>query len=350
MIAQLLTRHRRSKTAAALVATLLLAAPPALAWNAAGHRLSAAIAWRSMAPATRSELARLLADHPDYRRWVAKAAPGQAAYQAFLAASTWPDDIKRDRRFHEDREKPTAKLRGFPDMARHRRWHYADHDLESGARLGRGELDVQLVRLRDVLADRRQPRHDRAYALSWVVHLVGDAHQPLHLISRRDAEAHDAGGNDVWVRPPLGKKRRSISLHAYWDGLAGSAALRGKALEARADALLTSAPPRAAGGAAPGLGNLTVAAWAVEARQLAQRLVYAGIDRFSAEIDLAYQQRAERAAEERITLAGQRLAELLDTALTGGAVSRGTTVSRETRSSPAGTLRIDIHRRSPVAD
>ena len=60
----------------------------------------------------------------------------------------------------------------------------------------------------------------RSYDLVWILHLVGDVHQPLHAISRytREIPNGDAGGNAESVIPATGE---TISLHAYWDGLFG---------------------------------------------------------------------------------------------------------------------------------
>ncbi len=305
--------------AVALSLLLLAASAPALAWNAAGHRLSAAIAWRAMAPATRAAVAGLLAAHPDYARWTARVGEGDAGYAAFLAASTWPDDIKRDRRFHDDTAVPTDVLPGFPDMARHRRWHYADVRLDDGRRTGKGELDRRLPQLAATLRDARAPTAARSYALPWLIHLVADAHQPLHVVSRHDADGDsDDGGNALWVETPLHPRLREMSLHAYWDDLPGPPWLRGERLEAATTALLDTTPADARTIAA-GLN-----AWLAEGRKLARTVAYADLAGATPTIDERYHARARRTANERIVLAGHRLAYLLDALL-------GNDVPRETR-------------------
>ena len=75
----------------------------ALAWNALGHRLVAAIAWEEMHADTRAAVTRLLREHPDYPRWRKRA--GEDATRSdieqriFIEASTWPDEIRQDARF-----------------------------------------------------------------------------------------------------------------------------------------------------------------------------------------------------------------------------------------------------------
>ncbi|MBW7901905.1 MAG: S1/P1 nuclease [Rhodocyclaceae bacterium] len=317
----------RRRRAGLLCFLLFAASAPADAWNAAGHRLSAAIAWREMAPATRAAAGRLLADHPEYTRWTARAPAGDADYAAFLAAATWPDDIKRDRRFHDDGDAPTATLPGFPDMARHRRWHYADHRLDDGTRLGGGELDRRLPQLIETLRDPRASAGERAYALLWLLHLVGDAHQPLHVASRVDAAGNDdAGGNRLWVETPLHPRRPAMTLHAYWDDLPGPPWLRGERLEAAATMLLDAAPADVPAGEAVD----DAAGWIAESLELARSVAYADLAGEAPAIDARYHDRALAAAKTQIVRAGRRLARLLDALSPATDVSRET-VSRETR-------------------
>ncbi|MFC5302050.1 S1/P1 nuclease [Azospira restricta] len=306
--------------AAILGAVLLATSAPALAWNAAGHRLSAAIAWREMSPTARIAAGRLLAAHPDHAHWLARTQAGDADYAAFLAASTWPDDIKRDRRFHDDGAPPTAAQPGFPDMARHRRWHHADHRLDDGTRTGDGELDRRLPQLMRTLRDPRSTTGERSYALPWLIHLVADAHQPLHVASRHDdAGDSDEGGNGLWVETPLHPRLRAMTLHAYWDDLPGPPWLRGERLEAAASALLRTA---ADGGEEE--GTTDVARWIGESRELARSAAYAGLDDAAPAIGERYHARAQRTAQAQIVRAGRRLARLLDALLADD-------VSRETR-------------------
>jgi hypothetical protein len=74
---------------------LLLLPLPALAWNAAGHRLVACIAWDYLDAHSRGAVSRLLRAHPDYARWLDKADAAQNDRGVFIEASTWPDDSAR---------------------------------------------------------------------------------------------------------------------------------------------------------------------------------------------------------------------------------------------------------------
>jgi hypothetical protein len=63
---------------------------------------------------------------------------------------------------------------------------------------------------------------DRAVALCWVFHLLGDMHQPLHTIklftTQFPAPEGDRGGTRFYIRVKP-TNATTISLHAFWDDL-----------------------------------------------------------------------------------------------------------------------------------
>ncbi|MDR2165036.1 MAG: S1/P1 nuclease [Zoogloeaceae bacterium] len=290
-----------------LVAALLLLPAfwppaPALAWNAAGHRLVAALAWQRMTPTARQQASALLLRHPDYARWLKRQREADAAYGVFLEASTWADEIRHDRRFHDPGEKPTARLPGFPDMLRHGNWHFRDTPEENRRRTTpEGEIDTRLQGLARDLAEGSADR--RVYALPWVIHLTGDIHQPLHTAGR-----YDGGGNGFPVENPhAGGKKAFTSLHAYWDDLPGAPWLRGRQLE----------PPlrRLAALPAPAQGN--VAQWLTESRALVKQegRVYPARTGPITRLTPEFHRRAQALANRRLATAGARLGRLLNQVL-----------------------------------
>ena len=66
-----------------------------------------------------------------------------------------------------------------------------------------------IPRLIATLRDTAAPREQREEALRFLVHFIGDMHQPLHA-----GERHDKGGNDVHVT----FEGHPFNLHAAWDG------------------------------------------------------------------------------------------------------------------------------------
>lgn len=182
----------------------------AMAWNSAGHRIIATIAWERLDQTTRQAVVTILRQHPDYDRWQMHANGADPGRTAFVEASTWPDDIRQDRRFYNaDTDPPTPTQEGFPDMERRLTWHYVDRPVSpSGGILpSAGMIDRQLPALAQVVGNRKAALSERAYALPWLVHLVGDAHQPLHAASRYGAGGQsDNGGNNVMIVNPFHRR------------------------------------------------------------------------------------------------------------------------------------------------
>src|SRR5579872_5641100 len=123
----------------ALLGALLLALPAA-AWNYSGHSIIAEIAYERLTPQARARVDRMIRDHPDYDRIFtqglagsAKDDPAARARYAFVHAASWPDLILySDHRFYDElapNARPTPLLPGFPDMMRHRAWHYFDNPI-----------------------------------------------------------------------------------------------------------------------------------------------------------------------------------------------------------------------------
>lgn len=278
---------------------------PALAWNAAGHRLVAAIAWECLDSDTRSTVADILRQHPDHASWLARSS-NEPGLTAFLAASTWPDDIRKDPRFfNAGEDPPTTPVSGFPDMERRRHWHYADRPigLITGDDASTGTLDRQLPRLIHTLGSRQATANERAFALPWLIHLLGDAHQPLHTASRYDGDGHgDRGGNELAIVNPFDPQNPETNLHRYWDSLPGSPWLRAARLESIAKALVASYPP-------PLIG--TPQHWLAESRRIAENDAYPFNDAVVPTISAAFHQRASEIARRQIADAGYRLADLL---------------------------------------
>jgi hypothetical protein len=264
---------------------VILCAGPAWAWNAAGHRLVAAIAWQTLDPASRAAATALLAQHPDYALWQARQRESDVDYGVFLEASTWADDIRHDPRFGEAGA-ALPPLPGFPDRERHADWHYHD-----GAR---GEIDRRLPLLARQL--RQGPPAARVHALVWLIHLVADLHQPLHCGGR-----DDAGGNAYMVENPLRRRRAIVALHAYWDELPGPSWLRGPYLEvARARLMRLPAPVQG-----------DVALWFAESQALLDEAYPAGADVFLPILTPEFQARAQEIADQRVAAAGIRLGRWL---------------------------------------
>lgn len=165
-----------------LLAVALAAASlcdPAQAFGADGHRLIAEFAEVRLTPAARTEVLRLLALEPG---------------STLPSISTWADEVRS----------PTTAAWHYVNFARDAQCSYAPERncIQGTCVVGATERQIAS------LADRKANDEDRLKALKWVVHLVADAHQPLHA-----GFADDRGGNSFQVQA-FG---RGTNLHSVWD-------------------------------------------------------------------------------------------------------------------------------------
>lgn len=290
-----------------LALLICLLTPTAHAWNAAGHRLVTLIAWEQLSSTTKSQIMQSLSTHPDYPRWQEKAKSDLP--QAILAeASTWPDAIRQDPRYYdESHEEPSAAIPGLPDNARHKQWHYVEIDAQG--KVIAGEIDRQIDRISHLLRSTRQ-NEQISYHIPWLLHLVADIHQPLHV-----GNGLDEGGNLFEMENPLKPRRPFINLHTFWDELPGPYSLRGKRLENQAQALVDRNKPATQG---------KISDWRRESRALHRDAYPDKQGSLLPMADEAFQLRAQRIAEQRLVDAGFRLGRLLEQIFTAR-------VSRETQ-------------------
>ncbi|HWA69679.1 MAG TPA: S1/P1 nuclease [Rhizomicrobium sp.] len=255
-----------------LLALLLLVTPgPALAWGAEGHEIVASIALGELTPQARAQVAGLLGS------------PALLVHE-----SNWADEIREQR----------------PETAS---WHYVDIPLAAPGYDARRDcawddcVVAQIDNDRRILAERGAPSALRAQALRFLIHLVADIHQPLHV-----EDNGDKGGNGVRVM--LNAQR--TNLHHVWDvsvveplGFDAAAAAR------RIEAAITPGQRRdwAAG---------TAADWANEAHAIARDQIYPALrGRRSLRLAGDYDEREAPVARLQLARAGVRLAWLLNTAL-----------------------------------
>ena len=204
-------RHRRRGALRFLAAGLLLAtAVDALAWGALGHRLVARLAESSLDAQAQAEVARLLRGEAD---------PSLAGIAA------WADELRST----------------DPDLGRRSaRWHYVNID-DPGCNFdpqadcrGGNCIVIALEQQAAILADPARSDEERRQALKFVVHFVGDLHQPLHA-----GRSHDRGGNDYQVN----WNGKGSNLHSLWDsGMLNAQRLDEEAWLARLRALPVPAP------------------------------------------------------------------------------------------------------------
>lgn len=231
------------------------------AWGAEGHRLIGDLAESQLTPVARTEVSRLLAAEPG---------------ATLSSIATWADEI---------RSRETAS------------WHYVNLppgncSYERARDCDDGQCAVEALIAQVEVLKSKAPDEQRLTALKWVVHLVGDVHQPLHAGFKGDK-----GGNLYQVQA-FG---RGTNLHSLWDG----ALIRNRAggLEALRAATAT---PGVAAAEAPRAGP-----WAAESCKIVETPgFYSG--RF---IDQSYLDQWDPVLVGRLKAAAQRLAATLNGAL-----------------------------------
>jgi hypothetical protein len=268
----------------------------AFAWGDLGHEVTALIAYRHLSPTARTALDALLASDTD-----------TLTAGDFASRATWADKYRNTHR-------ETAA------------WHFVDIEIDQpdlkDACFGFPALppkqlasqgpaqDCVVNKIEEFSAELKNPSTpgpERLLALKFLIHFVGDLHQPLHA-----ADHHDRGGNCISLSPAQGAQN---NLHAYWDvsvvnALGQSAAQIADQLDARLRAAdikeWTAGTPQN---------------WAMDTFEIGRRDVYALASTptcqsgGSVALTPAYRAQAEKDAATQLGKAAVRLAALLNEAL-----------------------------------
>jgi len=327
-----------------LVAMAILATVgSAMAWDNRGHMMVAAIAFDQLTPATKARVAALLAlnEYP-VNGDNAGIAEANEAKAIFMMAATAPDAIKSDSNFVDDGDNANAAEHpdlniGFSDDLMHRYWHFADTAfLAPGAdgtlfETPRVNAQERIRSLRQILAS-NAPDELKAYDLVWILHLVGDVHQPLHDVSRitTDRPEGDRGGNDVKLCL-VSTSSCGTKLHSFWDDAVGTGNSVKTAITAactlefpdndnsviRNDCIqgnITKPPARPDGSSIS-----DEAVWVHQGAELAQAQAYKsppiGNTTGPFLVDQGYKDNVHAVAEKQVLLAGARLADMLNSEL-----------------------------------
>jgi hypothetical protein len=245
----------------------------AFAWGQIGHRVVGMIAAQHLTPKAQQEIAKLLQ-------------PGET----LASISTYADEIRNSR----------------PDT---RRLHYVNIPLLASEYMpsrdcrssDEGDCIIAgLERFRLELANVKETRERRAFALKFIVHLIGDLHQPLHC-----GDNNDRGGNDVKVTW-FGPNERQQNLHGIWDY---AIIEQGGRKEEDWFKILSNAAPENI----PALQAGNVTQWAMESWRAAKEHAYKIPP--NRQFGKAYYDKSLPVVEDRLRKAGLRLARVLNEAL-----------------------------------
>ena len=324
---------RKSSVALALAASLLVLLPaPAHAWFAKGHKTVAYIAYDELKPATRKRVNAVLKRHPEYAEWVKNMPAADRGREAFMRASVWPDDIKQYAGYKSSQKCVNTPSIGFQDKGKHNDWHYLDIPFSSDGTPTKIQCAPNaysiIVRFSNELSSNVSD-DIKAYDLTWLIHLIGDIHQPMHGTARFSASDTDGdgGGNDLKIERFRLRESKpgdfpAENLHSFWDGSLGEDSSP-QAVRSLAESLTAEIKPE---NPRPRPNKTRVWQWINESGALGRYFAYTlEMDRNTKDVDgdgrvepvvgPEYERFAVSIARQRMALAGYRLADLINTYL-----------------------------------
>jgi len=296
-------------------------------WDETGHKITSYIAWQRMTPEVRAQVIKILLEAPEdsqlatfYMGWGSRTEEARKR-EYFMLTSTWADII-RDRNF-------AVRYKKYHKG----NWHYDDTFWSAV----NGQITVlprpedggqALVRLNeyDKLIRGNASDAEKAIAIAWIQHLIGDLHQPLHTSARvTDMEPKgDQGGNFFLLTPQGTPRNKQENLHWFWDSIVMRNHPNSKDvcdadyIDPRAQEIMKAHPyDRVQNRLAPGQFE----AWVRESLTSAQRDVFsADLKRFETPSE-KYKKKALKISEERLALAGYRMGDLFNQAFAAGPVT-----------------------------
>lgn len=279
-----------------MAAIASLACPQARAWGDLGHEVTALVAYRHLSPTARAALDTLLASDDD-----------SLTPRDFAGRATWADKYRNTHR-------ETAA------------WHFVDIEIDqpnlddacfgfpalpAGQLASAGPAQDCVVNKIDEFAGELKnpstPAAERLLALKFLIHFIGDLHQPLHA-----ADHHDRGGNCIGLIPPQGAQS---NLHAYWDVSVV------EVLGHTAPQIAEQLDSRLRADEIKNWSHGTPRSWAMDTFELGRRDVYAlpstPTCKSGGAVSLspAYLRQAEKDAATQLLKAAVRLAAVLNRAL-----------------------------------
>ncbi len=322
---------------------------PAYDWNSFGHSTIAILASSQLSDAKKAAVLKILKKHPHYAaHFEALRPPGaDEAEWAIFQAATWPDYVRTPKDFPGDPS--THPIYKFHRPA----WHFVNYPYSPGqatTSLPASPLPSSTTVLEQIPASVAaitgtaasdsgaapgiSDAENQAVRLCWLLHLVGDIHQPLHVTALVKeplfSAAHhgDEGGNRLAVQLSAGQF--PIPLHSYWDGLLGPDHDPHvyQSVKQAAQALVTDRGGLSPTDFAALSAKTQLKDWVFESYQAAVAAAYLGgalplvvyTEHMHSGhgvpiLDAQVQSKAQEVARQRAALAGARLAALLNTAV-----------------------------------
>lgn len=297
--------NRRLKAGLAIAVAFLILCTPSLSlgWGAGGHMMTASIAFKRLNPRAKAKARELLAIPIN-------PASVTTRRRNFILASVWADDLRPFKEFD------SFLVHHFINNP------FADDGRPLPSEIPLPENIVKALEDNVEILKTSTDKNAQAQALRFIIHFVGDIHQPLHAVARvSDAfPKGDRGGNDfsIMLRNPNGELRKS-NLHSYWDGGINTFPRAGGPPDFTPPPL-SQIPPAVALAVEcnppmdPDLNldePFNFKGWADESFELAKEVAYKGVQEGQVPSN-SYNRTAVWIARQRVAWGGYRLAALLN--------------------------------------
>ncbi len=302
---------------ALMIAIFVFLTVPTFAWDETGHKITAYIAWQQMRPEVRERVVSILRSAPEdsdistfFISYGSRREESRKR-EFFMLLASWADII-RDKSFDIRYKK-----------YHHGDWHYSDTFwqwkggkaviIDSDQSSGQA---MQKIKEFDVVIRGKATDEEKAVAIVWLEHLIGDIHQPLHTSAKvSDSNLKgDQGGNLFFLTPKGTSRDKQQNLHSYWDGIIGKA-MPNDNDQCDADYIDPIARDIMRKYSyemiKKGLKLEMFDLWAKESLDVATSDVYRDIKFFELPSE-RYKQRTLETAEKRLAMAGYRMGELFN--------------------------------------
>ena len=297
------------------------------AWDEAGHKITAYIAWQQMTPEVRDKVFKILIAAPEdsqigtfYMPYGSRTAEARKR-EFFMLMATWPDIVK-DKNFNTRFTKYSNSNWHYSDIF----WTWKDGKAQPVADAEPGGLTMQKIADFNQLIRGSASDAEKAVAIAWLEHLIGDMHQPLHASAKTTSSypKGDQGGNLFLLTPRGTPRDKQENLHWFWDSIVVRYLPNAKDqcdadyLDPIAQDIMKLYPYDKM------KNNLNMDkfdVWKTESYNIATTEVYKGVNWFEMPSD-KYKKKAFEISQERLALAGYRMGELFNSAFAAAATPK----------------------------
>lgn len=261
--------HQRLLCGLLLFSVIALNAVPANAWGFEGHRITAIVAQRHLSDKARNAIKDLLGDN-----------------FSLAAVANYADDVRDDR--------PETYNFHFVGIPKNKNDYLAWRDCKNKPE---GDCVIKALERFKTQAVSDPDKAKRTFALKFIVHLVGDMHQPLHC-----ANNNDLGGN--WVSVVFFNENTNTNLHKVWDSkIIWKVGLSQNQYADSVEQGLTDQQMQT-------IQQGTLIEWALEAHKVARDSAYAIPNNHK--LGQAYFDKNKPVVDQQLCRGGLRLAKLLN--------------------------------------